>query len=194
MTAADITMDYVDLRDLRPHEDVIKNKLIDTIISIKETKSVIPIIIDEKKFLIIDGHHRAEAFRILGYSRIPAYAVNYSSSLVRVETWFRRIVPNRMASYIIKSFSSKGSTCFEIDGSKICANSVYEAYWKLQYLELILKRLNIFLDRNPYEGFRPPSLSKQVILDVMEKGLRFPPKTSRHLYDFFIPKDRVKLQ
>lgn len=37
-----------------------------------------PIVIDEATKVIIDGHHRAEALRLLGCKRIPACCVDYT--------------------------------------------------------------------------------------------------------------------
>ena len=46
-----------------------------------------PILVAERDFVILDGHHRAEAVRSLGCAKIPAYLVDYESDLVHLGTW-----------------------------------------------------------------------------------------------------------
>ena len=46
-----------------------------------------PIYVDLTTKVILDGHHRTEALRRLGYKRIPVVLVRYFSPDVRVESW-----------------------------------------------------------------------------------------------------------
>jgi len=46
-----------------------------------------PILVAERDFVILDGHHRAEAVRALGCVKIPAYLVDYESDIVHLGTW-----------------------------------------------------------------------------------------------------------
>lgn len=193
MDAVSITLDYADPRDLKPHEDIIKSRLNETIISVRETRSIVPIIVDEKSLLVIDGHHRREALLVLGYRNIPVYYVNYLDSSISVGVWYRKLTLNSIGKMFLKSMESEGSICLEIE-YRICANSAFEAYWKLELIEQNLRKIGVSVERSPNEGYKPPTLSKEIILNVASKGLRLPPKSSRHLYDFIIPKDRVKLQ
>ncbi|MCH1770614.1 MULTISPECIES: ParB N-terminal domain-containing protein [Metallosphaera] len=193
MTAASITLDYVDPRDLKPHEDILKNRLAETIISIRETRSVVPIIVDHRTLLIIDGHHRWEALSALGHKRIPIYYVDYLDPRISVGIWYRKLTLNSVSKLYLKSMESEGDVCIQIE-SKICSRSHFEAYWKLELIEQSLRRFGVQVERNPSEGYKPPNLSKEIILKIASKETRLPPKSSRHLYDFIIPKDRVKLQ
>ena len=43
-----------------------------------------PIIVDQENLVILDGHHRAEALKLLGYKKIPAYVVDYFDKEIRV--------------------------------------------------------------------------------------------------------------
>lgn len=68
----------VDISDLKFHEHTDHNRLKtlkDEIYSDKILKR--PIVIDDATKIIIDGHHRAEALRLLGCKRIPACCVDY---------------------------------------------------------------------------------------------------------------------
>src|SRR5256886_7092931 len=52
-----------------------------------------PILVAERDFVILDGHHRAEGVRALGCVKIPAYLVDYESDLVHLGTWPDATVP-----------------------------------------------------------------------------------------------------
>lgn len=51
-----------------------------------------PILVAESDFVILDGHHRVEAVRVLGARRIPAYLVDYFSDVVQLSTWPEAVV------------------------------------------------------------------------------------------------------
>ena len=46
-----------------------------------------PILVADHDFVILDGHHRAEAVRALGARRIPAYLIDYFSEIVHLAAW-----------------------------------------------------------------------------------------------------------
>jgi len=46
-----------------------------------------PILVADRDFVILDGHHRAEAVRSLGCMKIPVYLVDYESDLVNLGIW-----------------------------------------------------------------------------------------------------------
>ncbi|MCX8171252.1 MAG: ParB N-terminal domain-containing protein [Candidatus Bathyarchaeota archaeon] len=68
----------VEISSLKPHERTDSSR-------VKALKDEIwldgvlkkPIVVDEKTNVIIDGHHRAEALRLLGCTRIPVCYVDY---------------------------------------------------------------------------------------------------------------------
>jgi len=43
-----------------------------------------PIIVDDKNFIILDGHHRTKALLNLGYKKIPALLVDYQNPKIKV--------------------------------------------------------------------------------------------------------------
>lgn len=51
-----------------------------------------PILVADRDWVILDGHHRYEALRELGCRRIPAYVVDYDSDVVHVGVWPNAIV------------------------------------------------------------------------------------------------------
>lgn len=70
---------------LKSHERTSKRRVEYLVRAIKtEGKVKRPIIIDKQSYVVLDGHHRVEALRSLGASRVPAYLVDYHSQQVRV--------------------------------------------------------------------------------------------------------------
>jgi len=77
----------ISISDLKPHEntDSIKLKsLKDEIFSDGILKR--PIVIDEKTKVIIDGHHRVDALRLLGCTKIPACCVDYTCDKIGLKS------------------------------------------------------------------------------------------------------------
>lgn len=77
----------VSISDLKSHEntDSIRLKsLKDEIFSDGILKR--PIVIDEKTKVIIDGHHRVEALRLLGCTKIPACCVDYTCDKIGLKS------------------------------------------------------------------------------------------------------------
>lgn len=46
-----------------------------------------PILVADKVWVILDGHHRYEALRRLGCRRVPVYVVDYFSEVVELGLW-----------------------------------------------------------------------------------------------------------
>ncbi|HYS71490.1 MAG TPA: ParB N-terminal domain-containing protein, partial [Thermoplasmata archaeon] len=51
-----------------------------------------PILVAAGPLVILDGHHRVEALRILGCTRIPVYLLDYDDPAVGITTWPDAIV------------------------------------------------------------------------------------------------------
>lgn len=77
----------VDISSLKPHErtDDIRLKNLSNEIKIDGVLKK-PIVVDEKTNTIIDGHHRVEALRALGCTRIPVCYVDYMCDKIGLKT------------------------------------------------------------------------------------------------------------
>ncbi|OGY45821.1 MAG: hypothetical protein A2744_00230 [Candidatus Buchananbacteria bacterium RIFCSPHIGHO2_01_FULL_44_11] len=86
----------VNLEKLKAHERVGKNRL-------AEAKKIIssnrfftkPIVVEKEHLIILDGHHRAEALKDLGYRKIPAYLVDYADKKIKVSSRRRGRIINK---------------------------------------------------------------------------------------------------
>ncbi|GBC75624.1 hypothetical protein HRbin06_00943 [archaeon HR06] len=73
------------LNELKSHEQVEKNRLEALTKEIKEDGILKKAIaVDAKNLIIIDGHHRVEALKILGYKKVPVCLFNYNSPLIEI--------------------------------------------------------------------------------------------------------------
>lgn len=80
----------VHIRKLKGHErtdDVKLKALKDEIESDGILKR--PIVVDEKTNVVLDGHHRIEALRLLGCSKIPVCYVNYECEKIGVKSTYK---------------------------------------------------------------------------------------------------------
>jgi hypothetical protein len=79
---------FFEIEELREHEEIrpdyletLKNEIMsDGILKM-------PICIDKKTCIILDGHHRLQALKRLGYKKIPVVMVDYQSPGVKVIPW-----------------------------------------------------------------------------------------------------------
>jgi hypothetical protein len=79
---------FLEIEELREHEEIrpdyleaLKNEIAsDGILKM-------PICIDEKTCIILDGHHRLQALKRLGCKRIPCVVVDYQSKNISVIPW-----------------------------------------------------------------------------------------------------------
>jgi len=80
--------ELLDIELLHCHEEL-RPELVDRVMrEIKEDGYVKkPILVADKVYVILDGHHRFEALRRLGCRRVPAYVIDYFSDVVDLSLW-----------------------------------------------------------------------------------------------------------
>ncbi len=61
-----------------------------------------PILVADQHYVVLDGHHRLESLRLLGCRLVPAYLVDYFSSVVQVTTWPGAIVSEVTKEEVIR--------------------------------------------------------------------------------------------
>lgn len=83
-----LEMVFIRIDDLREHEEIrptyleeLKNEILsDGILKM-------PIAVDRKTYIILDGHHRLHALKRIGCKKIPAILVDYQSPEIKVIPW-----------------------------------------------------------------------------------------------------------
>ncbi len=90
----------VPIHHLYLHEEIINSNL-NALIGIIKRRNIFqdPIIVDEKSGVVLDGMHRTEALRRLGYDYIVAYLVDYYNPLIKIRKWCRLF---RLPDYLAK--------------------------------------------------------------------------------------------
>jgi L-serine kinase (ADP) len=76
------------LARLRNHEKIVPEKVRELVAEI--TRSQLqsdPIWVDRASWVILNGHHRAEALRRLGAKRVAAWVFDYESDAIEVGRW-----------------------------------------------------------------------------------------------------------
>lgn len=78
-------LEFVQISKLKPHEKITEGRLNAVIRDLKRDGVLwFPILVDNKDYIILDGHHRVEAFKRLGLKRILARLVDYDSLDIQV--------------------------------------------------------------------------------------------------------------
>ncbi len=78
----------MEIEDLRIHE-AIQVELLEDFINMLRDDGVfkVPVLVDENDCVVLDGHHRVEALRRMGYTKIPVYLVDYWDDAIEVAAW-----------------------------------------------------------------------------------------------------------
>jgi len=173
-----------------------------------------PIIVDNKYNIVLDGHHRLNILKSLGYSRIAAHVVNYlNNDEIKVRTWFPLITYllvdpiNLFGNYFLDTkIDQLNEICSRLhlkEGSFILNLSRDKA------MDLIKgKAMLVFVDSEDLAiklvkkgkgvaalSFNP--ISKQEVISSALSGKKFPPKTTRHIIpkrprSWYIPFEKLK--
>ena len=81
---------FIDLDDLKPHEEVIEQAVRQLAKAMREENEVRdPLIVDKQSLVILDGMHRYSSLKLLGCRFAPCCIVNYTDPAIKVGSWFR---------------------------------------------------------------------------------------------------------
>lgn len=160
-----------------------------------------PVVVDPELSLLIDGHHRVQAFERLGLSQIPAFTVDYLSDEVRVRGWNR--ATDADAEDVQRAFEVPGG---ELGGdwAVLAESSEQEPLARrefpdpregAQYLEALTDRLqndghrvtlctkDDALRLELIHTYIEPVVGKAEVLAIIDSGEIFPHEVNRHLID-----------
>jgi hypothetical protein len=97
---------YLSLNQLKPHEHISSRRVKQLVRAIKGRELfTVPIIVDKKSRVILDGHHRVAALRRLGYTKVPAILVDYRSQGIRVCLRHKHLPSALIKALVLKTVS-----------------------------------------------------------------------------------------
>ena len=80
--------ELVDIGQLKSHEETRMELLTSLVAEIKKDGFLRkPVLVEDKHYVILDGHHRYEALKLIGCRKIPVYLVDYLDEAVYLTTW-----------------------------------------------------------------------------------------------------------
>ncbi len=84
-----IEFSLVDIDSLKEHEEIYPEKVKELAEEIKRDGVVKkPILVDKEHMVILDGHHRYQALKMLGCKKVPAFLVDYlHDDRIKVTLW-----------------------------------------------------------------------------------------------------------
>jgi hypothetical protein len=125
----------VDVKDLRPHEEIKQKNLQKMIKHVEKIQGYyIPILVDKDTKTILDGHHRYHSALHLGINRIPAIEINYlQDDSIKVKAWQGKEEMNITKDSILEA--AKKGELYPPKTSKHILQSEYpEQFFSLQQL------------------------------------------------------------
>lgn len=89
-TDADLAfaLEVVDSARLKAHEEILEDHVRLVVAGLRKLGELRdPVVADRASGVILDGHHRHEALRRMGYRKVPVAFVDYRDPRIRVEAW-----------------------------------------------------------------------------------------------------------
>ncbi|MGC9106028.1 MAG: ParB N-terminal domain-containing protein [Thermoprotei archaeon] len=175
-----MNIEWLDPKDVSPHEDVDERLLRDRDREM-HSGTVYPIVVERNRLFVIDGHHRWFVALDLGV-KLPAILVNYDS--VHNSSW-------KLKARLYGS--AMGDMCSEIREIAVTFGDDYYAfYWSL-HDKIVSAGHDPIAVKSKDEGCPLPPLPKREIFRAVSLGIVYPPKTTRHLFDFKVRPVNIKL-
>lgn len=213
---------FVPIDLLISHEDIDQNHLTKILSSISINKILMkPIIVEKNKFIVIDGHHRLNALKILGIKIVPVYLAEYGVDIVDVGGWMYvgrdvgedyDIGWRNVVKFVeeLESMSKKGDgkLVARIRGTTVSVNidrvDVYIAFKQLyKFFDFVYKLKKIPSDIDKCFSsdlcIFLPRLKPEDVYRIVAKNKILPPRTTfhktylKHLYAVYPLKFLQKL-
>ncbi len=98
----------IPIADLVAHERVSKKRVHELVQSLREEQTLKePIVVAKDFHIVLDGHHRVAALKILGSSSVPAYVVDYFSKEISVQIRRKKLLEQLIKESVI-SYAKQG--------------------------------------------------------------------------------------
>jgi len=187
------------INKLKEHEEIDPLRLEDVkVVLLKDKFQRDPIIIDKKTYVVIDGHHRLNALKILGYSKVAAYYINYlDDGDIEVRTWYPIVIgskkklmdimrekienaelernPSLYGEFVIKNKRYSLKVERETIMKSILGN------FRVEYAFTSKIAQKLALKGKVAGAFVFKSVTKEDVINRALAGNKFPPKTTQHI-------------
>jgi len=83
-----LRFELLEVGKLKSHEET-RPELLDSLVKEIQTDGYLrkPVLVEDRQYVILDGHHRYEALKKLGCRKIPVYLVDYFDETIYLTTW-----------------------------------------------------------------------------------------------------------
>ncbi len=205
----------IDILRLRDHEEVDPfrfKKLMNEMIEDQFQRD--PIIVDKESGVVLDGHHRRNILKTLGYSKIASYQVQYiKDDKIKVKTWYPIVVDlekklmQTIYDYKIEltpntKNNSKNQLVLKGKAFQLVSNrnEVMKSLLgkiRFRYVPTLSIALRLVEEGGAAAAFVFEPVKKEDVLEAALSGEPFPPKTTRHIFasrprNWFIPLKELK--
>ncbi len=187
------------INKLKEHEEIDPLRLEDVkVVLLKDKFQRDPIIIDKKTYVVIDGHHRLNALKILGYSKVAAYYIDYlDDDDIEVRTWYPIVIGSKkklmdvMREKIENAELERNPPLY---GEFVIKNKRYSlkveretimksilGNFRVEYAFTSKIAQKLALKGKVAGAFVFKSVTKEDVINRALAGNKFPPKTTQHI-------------
>lgn len=190
---------FEQIDNLKEHEHVDPLRLEEVkVILLKDKFQRDPIIVDKETKVIIDGHHRLNALKILRYSKVAVHHVNYfNDERIIVKTWYPLLIGSRkklMELLYDKIENAQSKRNPKLHGEFIIKNRIYSlkvrreivmqsilGEFRVEYAFTSKIARRLALNGKVAGAFIFKSVTKKDVIDRALAEKKFPPKTTQHI-------------
>ncbi|MFH1544840.1 MAG: ParB N-terminal domain-containing protein [archaeon] len=101
-----LTLDFIEASKLRSHEKTSEKRMNRIAEEINQDNSIVPILVDSSFLVVLDGHHRLNYLKKLGFKKIPVLLTDYFSDKLTLFPRRKKIKLNKR-KVIENAFSNR---------------------------------------------------------------------------------------
>ena len=104
-----LRFELLDVNKLKSHEET-RPELLDSLVKEIRNDGYLrkPVLVEDRHYVILDGHHRYEALKKLGCKKIPVYLVDYYDDAIYLTTWPEAKHKNVTKNQVVEMAKSGG--------------------------------------------------------------------------------------
>lgn len=210
-----MTIVFLRIESLKGHERVDRRHLLRLENRMKrEGVQRDPIVVDRKTKVVLDGHHRMEIFRRMGLKKIAAYQVDYlADDGIEVKSWYPVLMDSANRIMKLLGVDANARAKRKTNPSEIFLISRRGKFPlrenRFSVMRELLGSVNIHYSPSLEQARRLvrsgragasvvlPNVKKEEVMKSALSGVKFPPKTTRHIIPhrptkIFLPLQSMK--